>query len=230
MWVVKIGGSLYGDALLRPWLTMLAELGGGRVAIVCGGGEFADAVRRCQALWRFDELSAHNMAILAMSQGAYLLRALCPALQMTSAEAEIREVLHRGRTAVWSPAELLRERADADTNWEVSADSIALGLARRLNAERLLLIKSCSVDPAASLAELGRAGIVDARFAGDARDAAFPIEIASRDALDRVSGQLLAGSVPAPDWAVAPGPGPEPGSRRRARLAPPSRPRGAGRG
>jgi hypothetical protein len=211
MWVVKIGGSLYGDTLLPPWLTMLAELGGGRVAIVCGGGEFADAVRRCQVHWRFDDLSAHNMAILAMSQGAYLLRALCPALQMASAEAEIREVLHRGRAAVWSPAELLREQADADTNWEVSADSIALGLARRLNAERLVLIKSCPVDPAACLAELGRAGIVDQRFACAAQDAAFPIEIVSRDALDRVRGQLLAGSGPEPDWAVPP----EPAPRRR---------------
>ena len=46
MWVVKIGGSLSHDSALREWLTLLWEVGGGRVVIVPVGGDFADAVRR----------------------------------------------------------------------------------------------------------------------------------------------------------------------------------------
>ena len=200
MWVVKLGGSLNCDPLLPQWLEMLAQLGGGRVTVVGGGGDFADAVRRSQALWRFDDLAAHNMAILAMVQSAYLMRALCPALTMARGDADIRRVLHLGRAAVWSPAELLREQVDADTNWDVTADSIALGLARRLNAERLVLVKSCAVDATLSFPELGAAGVVDRRFASAAVDAVFPIEIVSRDALAQVRGRLLAGTLPAPDW------------------------------
>ena len=72
MWVVKLGGSLNSDPVLPQWLELLAELGGGRVIVVCGGGAFADEVRRAQAHWHFDDLPAHNMAVLAMAQTAYL--------------------------------------------------------------------------------------------------------------------------------------------------------------
>ena len=49
MWVVKIGGSLSHDPALREWLTQLWEVGGGRVVIVPGGGDFADTVRQYSA-------------------------------------------------------------------------------------------------------------------------------------------------------------------------------------
>ena len=72
MWVVKLGGSLNNDPLLPEWLELLAQLGGGRVTLVCGGGGFADEVRRSQDLWKFDDLAAHNMAVLAMAQSGKL--------------------------------------------------------------------------------------------------------------------------------------------------------------
>ena len=40
MWVVKISGGLNKDPLLPFWLELMAQLGGGRVTIVCGGGSF----------------------------------------------------------------------------------------------------------------------------------------------------------------------------------------------
>ena len=70
MWVVKLGGSLNGDPLLAQWLELLVQLGGGRVTVVCGGGGFADEVRRAQSHWHFDDVPAHNMAVLAMAQTA----------------------------------------------------------------------------------------------------------------------------------------------------------------
>ena len=76
MWVVKLGGSLCEQAPetspLRDWLDLLVCEGAGRVVIVPGGGKFADAVRGAQAQWCFDDLTAHNMALLAMSQTAPL--------------------------------------------------------------------------------------------------------------------------------------------------------------
>jgi len=88
-----------------------------------------------------------------------------PALQLGASRSDIRRVLHKGQTALWLRFELQREQADAHTNWEVTADSIALDLARRLNAERLVVVKSCRVDAASTLAQLSEDGIVDARFA-----------------------------------------------------------------
>ena len=191
MWVVKIGGSLNTNPMLPDWLDLLAQCGGGRVTVVCGGGGFADEVRRAQAHWQFGDLSAHNMAVLAMAQTAYLLHALNPALQLTRSKADIRRVLHRGGTALWLPYELQRDQADANTNWQVTSDSIALDLARRLNAERLVVVKSCEIDPKAGLARLAEAGIVDRHFAALSDGAAFPIDIVRHDELDRMRALLL---------------------------------------
>jgi aspartokinase-like uncharacterized kinase len=191
MWVVKIGGSLNTDPVLLDWLDLLVQLGGGRVTLVCGGGGFADEVRRAQARWRFDDLAAHNMAVLAMAQSAYMAWGLNPKLQLAASEAEIRKVLHSGHTALWLPNECVRVQPDPHANWDNSGDSIALDLARSLNAERLVVVKSCAIEPSAGLPRLVEAGILDRRFVGLAQGAAFPIDVIQRAELSRMRALLL---------------------------------------
>jgi 5-(aminomethyl)-3-furanmethanol phosphate kinase len=191
MWVVKIGGSLNGDPLLPRWLELMAQLGGGRVTLVCGGGGFADEVRRVQSHWRFDDLAAHNMAVLAMAQSAYLAHGLNPLLHLARTQPELHRVLHSGHTALWLPLEWLRDKAGPYTNWDNSGDSIALDLARKLNAERMVVVKSCAIDPAATLGQLGEAGVLDRHFVTLARGAAFPIDVLQRTELARVRSLLL---------------------------------------
>jgi aspartokinase-like uncharacterized kinase len=194
MWVVKIGGSLNTDPLLPEWLELLVQLGGGRVTLVCGGGAFADEVRRAQARWRFDDLAAHNMAVLAMAQSAYMAWGMNPKLQLATTEAEIRKVLHGGHTALWLPNEWLRAAPDGDTNWDNSGDSIALHLARSLNAERLVVVKSCAIEPTVGLPAMVEAGILDRRFIGLADGVAFPIDVIQRAELARMRVLLLGDS------------------------------------
>lgn len=191
MWVVKLGGSLLGDPALPAWLDVLAQLGGGRVTIVCGGGRLADEVRRSQALWQFNDLAAHNMAVLAMAQTGYQLHAMNPALHLVARKTEIAGVLHKGRAAIWLPFELQRDAPDARTHWGATSDTIALDLAVDLNAERLVVVKSCAIDPLHTLAQLGAAGVVDEGFHRRARDAAFPIEVMGKDELPRLRSLLL---------------------------------------
>lgn len=222
MWVVKIGGSLARDPRLPHWLQMLATLGGGRVTLVPGGGPFTEAARQAQAHWGFDDLAAHNMAVLGMAQFAQMLQALEPRLPLVQHDAEIREALHAGRPALWLPLDLLRHALDELTSWDVTGDSLALWLARRLNAERLVVVKSCAIDPAASLADLVSRGVLDRRFADWARDAAFPIEVLTSSDIDRVRERLVGGAaVDGPPWnaTVAPATGDKltPPRRRTAR-------------
>jgi len=191
MWVVKLGGSLTADPVLPKWLDLLAQLGGGRVTIVCGGGGLADEVRRAQKMWQFDDLAAHNMAVLAMAQTGYQLHAMNPTLQLVAHKAEIASVLHKGRAAIWQPFELQRDKPDAQSNWGASSDTIALDLARDLNAERLVVVKSCAIDPSHTLAQLGMAGVLDAAFHRRARGAAFPIEVLDKNELPRMRSLLL---------------------------------------
>ncbi|HSW08759.1 aspartate kinase [Aquabacterium sp.] len=191
MWIVKLGGSLCADPVLVEWLDLLAQLGGGRVTVVCGGGSFADEVRRVQAHWQFNDLAAHNMALLAMAQVAYQLHALNPTLRLTTSKTDIRRVLQKGQPALWQPFELQRDQPDAQTNWEVTSDSIALDLARRLNAERLVIVKSCAIDPQQTLPQLCEAGVVDRRFGALSEHAPFPIEFLHKTELERMRALLL---------------------------------------
>lgn len=193
MWVVKLGGSLSRDRRLLAWLRMLADFGGGRVAVVPGGAGFADAVRKAQSHWGFGDLAAHNMATLAMAQTAMLLQALEPRLVPARHDAEIRGALRAGRAAVWVPFEALRDAPDELTSWDVTSDSLALWLARRLHAERLMVVKSCPIDRSRTLGELAAAGVLDARFAGWAAQACFPIEVLASHEVERMRDALIGG-------------------------------------
>lgn len=195
MWVIKLGGSLTEQAPdasdLRTWLQMLAQEGAGGVVIVPGGGRFADAVRQAQAQWGFDDLAAHNMAVLAIAQTAHLLCSLNPALIRCDREQALKGVLEQGSVALWSPIELQRDRADADTTWDVTSDSIALGLALRLGASRLVVVKSCAVDPLSSLEQLGAEGLVDRCFATMAHGTSLQIDVVSHTQHERIRRALL---------------------------------------
>lgn len=193
MWIVKIGGSMNRDPLLPQWLELMGQIGGGRVVIVCGGGLFADAVRQAQAHWHFDDPTAHNMALLAMAQSAYQAHGLAPGLQIASKETELRKVLRTGRCALWLPFELLGDHGSSAANWEVTSDSIALELADRLNAERLVLVKSCAIDPGASLEQLSQDGVLDQAFPAIVQAVGVPVDLLHRTELERMRSLLQGG-------------------------------------
>jgi len=193
MWIVKLGGSLGRDPVLKEWLETLVELGSGRVVIVPGGGGFADEVREQQDLWRFDDLAAHNMAVLAMAQMALMMQGICPALALATSDADLRRAVQQARVPVWLPFEALREQRDTLTNWGVTSDSLAAWLANRLNAEGLLLVKACAIDPSMDVAKCAAAGIVDEQFARFTRDAAYAVTLLNCADVPRVHGRLLDG-------------------------------------
>jgi len=199
MWVVKIGGSLAKDPLLPVWLEQLSALGGGRVVIVPGGAGYADAARLAQSEWQLDDVVAHNMAILGMGQFAFLLQGLCPELVLASDERQLERAVHSGRVALWMPLEMLRREPDELTSWDVTSDSLSLWLANRLNAERVILVKSCPIPPLDRhdyWSALAAAGVVDRRFPILAADSAYPICLLERSQLIRLR-ELLLDEVPA---------------------------------
>lgn len=195
MWIVKLGGSLCQDPLLADWLDELSALGGGRVVIVPGGGDFADAARLAQAEWRFDDVSAHNMAILGMGQFAFMLKGMCPDLVLASDEQALVDAVRSGRVALWMPLALLRRDADEITSWDVTSDSLSLWLANRLNAERVILVKSCAIPVAEEWQALADCGIVDRRFPSLAAAAPYPVVLMERTDLDVMRQLLLDESI-----------------------------------
>lgn len=199
MWIVKIGGSLARDPLLVDWLEQLNDLGGGRVVIVPGGAGYADGARLAQHEWHLDDVVAHNMAILGMGQLAFMLQGLCPELILAANDRELERAVHSGRVALWMPLELLRREADELTTWDVTSDSLALWLANRLNAERVILVKSCPIPLTTPTSgqwdTLAAEGVVDRRFPTLAAAAPYPIHLLERTELLRLRELLLDESV-----------------------------------
>lgn len=176
MWVVKLGGSLQGAQELRDWLSVLEGSAGCPVVLVPGGGRFADAVRGQQALLGFSDEAAHRMALLAMEQHAWLLAEHSRTLQPAAGWDEIHGALQRGRIPVWLPSRLVNADERLPASWDLSSDSLALWLARKLSARQLVLVKSVP-PPAAgqSLESLAACGYVDRLFPQFAEDYAGAI-------------------------------------------------------
>ena len=164
--VVKLGGSHAFSAHLRQWIDAI-EAQAGRIVVVPGGGVFADQVREAQPRMGFDDSAAHVMAMLAMAQYGHALASLARKLDVVDSLAALRRCLAQARAPVWSPTPMALQDSAIAHSWDVTSDSLALWLARELNAERLLLIKQRLPIPSRRTArQLSEDGIVDAAFAG----------------------------------------------------------------
>ena len=167
--VVKLGGSFAFSPVLGDWLEMVTR-NAGHLVLVPGGGPFADAVREAQPKMGFDDAAAHHMALLAMEQYGRALVSLNGTLALAASLAAIRRLLSASKIPVWAPTSMVLGRVDIPSSWDVTSDSLAAWLARRLRARRLLLIKQ--IDPPADpigADDLVRRGIVDPAFAASLR-------------------------------------------------------------
>lgn len=191
MWVIKLDGELLHDPAapdgLRYWLTMLATFGGGRVTVVPGAGAFAEPVRLAQQQWGLNELVSHNMMVLAMAQGAEMLHALEPRLRLARQENEIRRAMHAGACAVWQPYGALRDAPDLLTGAGFDSDYLTLWLAHRLNAERVVVVRS---RPSSGHTPFDEA---DPRMAAWRHKAAFTMDVVLTADVDHVRQALLSG-------------------------------------
>ena len=138
--VVKLGGSLAGSEHLTGWLDAMAACRG-QVVVVPGGGQFADTVRAAQETMRFDDVAAHAMALLAMEQFGWAMVGLRRAFRVAASVAAIRRILHDGYVPVWAPTAMVLREPTIPASWDVTSDSLAVWLAGRLGARRLLLVK-----------------------------------------------------------------------------------------
>lgn len=158
--VVKLGGSLHASPALVDWLAALKRYHR-PLTIVPGGGPFADAVRAAQPVMRYDDKTAHAMAVLAMEQYALALASRDDSLELAASREAIESAQARGRIALWRPSGMVAAAKDIAPSWEVTSDSLAAWLAKKTGAHALLLIKSVDVGDGASLSEITRKGVVD---------------------------------------------------------------------
>ena len=137
--IVKLGGSHANGPHIKDWLAAIGEEAGA-IAIVPGGGPFADVVRATQASMGYDDRAAHAMALMAMAQFGRALQSLNPALTLAASRSAILRALKERKVPVWSPEPMARAAGLPET-WELTSDSLSAWLAGALGASRLVLVK-----------------------------------------------------------------------------------------
>lgn len=161
--IVKVGGSLAETGRLKDVLRAIVRAGRA-VIVVPGGGQFADKVRDLQTVLRFDDASAHRMAMLGMHQMAEVFFKLESRLAPADSIEGIGRVLAVGQIPVWLPLQMSQNDPDIPQNWSITSDGLAARLAERMGGLPVVLVKSIDVDATRSAADLAEAGIVDDVF------------------------------------------------------------------
>ncbi len=202
LWIVKLGGSLADWPDLRRWVTLLTADRTVDLIVVPGGGPFADQVRAAQISWKFDDVTAHRMAILAMEQYGLMLTALSRGrIAPAASPAGLRAALRRGATPVWAPAAMAfadaRGKAEIAETWDMTSDSLAAWLAGKLRADHLTLVKSARPTDG-DLQAMVRAGLIDPAFPRYARAGRFGVSVVWREDRAVMRRALRTGAPPPP--------------------------------
>ncbi len=178
MWVIKIGGSLTESHLLPQWLNRIAEQGRGQVVIVPGGGKFADQVRHIQKILKFNEHTAHRMALLAMQQFGLILAASHVDFEAAYYLNQIPSILTQNRIAIWMPDYTDLDAAGVEETWNVSSDSLSAWLAGSLSATHLVVLKHLSNGiNGQDISSLVRQGVLDKAFYKYTKNSTFCVHI-----------------------------------------------------
>jgi aspartokinase-like uncharacterized kinase len=112
-----------------------------KIAIVPGGGKFADMVRKLDKTFGLSDNITHKMAILAMDQYGLFLSDLTQDASLTYGIKEINRSVN-GRLQILLPSKLMFHNDPLEHSWNVTSDSIAAYIASLLNAKKLVLVKN----------------------------------------------------------------------------------------
>ncbi|MEM4311795.1 MAG: hypothetical protein QXX95_05340 [Nitrososphaerales archaeon] len=140
--VLKIGGSLLNypkelKALVNRLCNLSKEY---ELIAVTGGASFADLVRYYYWELKLNEKICHKMALLSMDLYTLLIESLSEGKALYSYSLkEALKVAKNGKLSLLMASRLITKKLPS--NWDFTSDSIAIYLAKRLKAERLIVIK-----------------------------------------------------------------------------------------
>jgi aspartokinase-like uncharacterized kinase len=139
---MKVGGSLAEDSeRLIDLCTKLSGLAKNyELAVVPGGGRFADVIRDSDERFSLSSGISHRMAILGMDQFGLLLSQIIPNSCATFLLDDVEQLSETGVVPVFLPSRLMFTEDPLENSWDVTSDSIATYIASRLQAAKVVLV------------------------------------------------------------------------------------------
>ena len=171
--VVKLGGSLLArDDLITRLPQFLSQLSAAanepvETLLVVGGGELVEAIRSLDRIRPGDPETIHWICVDLMETTTDLVRGWFPNWKVVGSPEELQTCISTGfgtdLPTFVSASSFYHRGTDSalPTDWRTTSDSIAAQLSIEVDADELVLLKSCNVDPRATIEELVTAGIVD---------------------------------------------------------------------
>ncbi|MGX8693443.1 MAG: amino acid kinase family protein [Methanobrevibacter sp.] len=133
--VVKIGGSLFPNYAID----LANKLKNTSSAIVLGGGEFANLIRKYNSEIEFSEEVNHWTAIECMDIISKLVNDKSDSTKLAYSIDEINQISDEGFTPIFVVSEFLKTEDPFECSWDVTSDSIAAYVAHLLNANLLIV-------------------------------------------------------------------------------------------
>jgi 5-(aminomethyl)-3-furanmethanol phosphate kinase len=173
--VLKLGGSLLDMPQLAEvfgeWLARQPPLAN---LMLVGGGSLADSIRAADRTHGLGEAASHALCLEVLGVTAALGREIFAHAQLCT---RVDQIDRRPSAAlqIFDVRDFLRRQPTVDRDgthnaeclpatWQVTSDSIAAHLARAVDAEELVLLKSALPDSGPTAVELADSGFVDEFF------------------------------------------------------------------
>ncbi len=140
--VLKVGGSLAEEPKLLITLCSKLSLFAKtfKLVVVPGGGKFADVVRDFDECFNLSSSISHRMAILAMDQFGMLLAQITPNSCATYLLNDAKQLSETDVVPILLPSRLMFNENPLKNSWDVTSDSIAVYVASRFKAAKLILV------------------------------------------------------------------------------------------
>ena len=171
--VIKIGGSLLDlpdlNDRLQRWLSKdIATVN----LLIVGGGEIVEAVRTLDRIHRLEHSFVHWLCVDLLGHTLQLAAVVLPGMQIIRSEIELGGIVarppHQPLTALVDVRSFYRRglpNFGLPETWDTTSDSIAAALARIVEADELVLMKSKPAsDPGSNFETWADSGLVDRAF------------------------------------------------------------------
>ena len=177
--VIKVGGAtlFQPNGFVSELHALLKKNEGAQVWLMVGGGDLVEAMRTAHRIypglnqedihWRCVELLDHTWAIAKQLYGTGIAIETPQDLAMQAAVKETPELFWVRVQSFYSRAVIssISKAWQPSSNWNTTTDALAWLLAKTIDADRVLLIKQCECDPAWTITEAARLGVIDSELA-----------------------------------------------------------------